>query len=136
MDKTNESLSEKYQKEMKSQQLASQQQKLLASINSIMVELGEVVLPLLSAFISIASVLLKISVITTKFVLMPFKVLYDLVDELWVKFGPGIDVLQTTGFYLQKILDLMDKYKEGVAVVSAGLIFYFMKFQGLGFGNI
>ena len=136
MDKTNESLSEKYQKEMKSQQLASQQQKLLASINSIMVELGEVVLPLLSAFISIASVLLKISVITTKFVLIPFKVLYDLVDELWVKFGPGIDVLQTTGFYLQKILDLMDKYKEGVAVVSAGLIFYFMKFQGLGFGNI
>ena len=136
MDKTNESLSEKYQKEMKSQQLASQQQKLLASINSIMVELGEVVLPLLSAFISIASVLLKISGIITKFILMPFKVLYDLVDELWVKFGPGIDVLQTTGFYLQKILDLMDEYKEGVALVSGTLLAFGFGFMKKGFGNI
>lgn len=136
INKTNESLSEKYQKELKSQQLANQQQKLLASINSIMTELGEVVLPFLNGLISVVGVLLKISTITTKFILYPFKVFYDLVDELWVKFGPGIDILQTTGFYLQKILDLMEEYKEAVAVVSAGLIIYFMKFQNLGFGNI
>ena len=136
IDKTNESLSEKYQKEMKSQQLANQQQKLLASINSIMVELGEVVLPFLSTFISIVSVLLKISVITTKFILMPFKYLYDLVDKLFIKFLPGIDILERIGYGLQLVIDKMEEFKGVVALAAAATLIYLMKFQSLGFGNI
>ena len=137
MDKTNESLSEKYQKEMKSQQLANQQQKLLASINSIMVELGEVVLPLLTAFISIASVLLKISVITTKFVLMPFRYLYDLVDGVFKKFLPGVDILQRIGYGLQFVIDKMEEFNGQVALASGVITLALMGLvKNLGFGNI
>ena len=137
MDKTNESLSEKYQKEMKSQQLANQQQKLLASINSIMVELGEVVLPLLTAFISIASVLLKISVITTKFVLMPFRYLYDLVDGFFKKFLPGVDILQRIGYGLQFVIDKMEEFNWQVALASGVITLALMGLvKNLGFGNI
>ena len=136
IDKTNESLSEKYQKEMKSQQLANQQQKLLASINSIMVELGEVVLPLLNAFISIAGVLLKISVITTKFILMPFRYLYDLVDKLFIKFLPGIDILQSIGYGLQFVIDKMEEFKGGVAAISVLILGIGYAAKGFGLGNI
>jgi uncharacterized tellurite resistance protein B-like protein len=136
IDKTNESLSEKYQKELKSQQLASQQQKLLASINSIMIELGEVVLPFLSGLISVVGVLLKISTITTKFILMPFKVLYDLVNDLWIKFEPGVDILQKMGYGLQFVIDKMEEFKVGIAIVSGIMTLLLMKFANLGFGNI
>jgi len=136
IDKTNESLSEKYQKELKSQQLASQQQKLLASINSIMVELGEVVLPFLSGLLSVVGVLLKISTITTKFILMPFKVLYDLVNDLWIKFEPGVDIFQKMGYGLQFVIDKMDEFKGRVALVSGALLLLGFKFMGKGFGNI
>jgi uncharacterized tellurite resistance protein B-like protein len=136
IDKTNESLSEKYQKELKSQQLASQQQKLLASINSIMIELGEVVLPFLSGLISVVGVLLKISTITTKFILMPFKVLYDLVNDLWIKFEPGVDILQEIGYGIQFIIDKMDQFKEIVALVSGALLALGFASKGFGIGNI
>ena len=138
MDKTNESLSEKYQKEMKSQQLASQQQKLLASINSIMVELGEVVLPLLSAFISIASVLLKISGIITKFILAPFKLLNDAIDLGLQKLKPYIDILDLIEKGFQKISnffnDDMGKWITGGVAALIIAIGYMRK--GFGFGNI
>ena len=138
MDKTNESLSEKYQKEMKSQQLASQQQKLLASINSIMVELGEVVLPLLSAFISIASVLLKISGIITKFILAPFKLLNDAIDLGLQKLKPYIDILDLIEKGFQKISnffnDDMGKWITGGVAALVLLAGYIWK--GFGIGNI
>ena len=136
IDKTNESLSEKYQKELKSQQLASQQQKLLASINSIMVELGEVVLPFLSGLLSVVGVLLKISTITTKFILMPFKYLYDLVNDLWIKFEPGVDIFQKMGYGLQFVIDKMDEFKGRVSLVSGALLLLGFGFMGKGFGNI
>ena len=47
IDKTNESLTEKYQKELRSQQIASQQEKIMNSINSIMMELADALLPIL-----------------------------------------------------------------------------------------
>jgi hypothetical protein len=136
MDKTNESLSEKYQKEMKSQQLANQQQKLLASINSIMVELGEVVLPLLSAFISIATVLLKISGIITKFVLYPLRLIYDETNKWLNSVKPGIDIFQEIGHWIQKVVDLMEEWKKttlGLAIGFYGLVYMF---RSIGIGNI
>jgi len=136
IDKTNESLSEKYQKELKSQQLASQQQKLLASINSIMIELGEVVLPFLSGLLSVVGVLLKISTITTKFILMPFKYLYDLVNDLWIKFEPGVDIFQKMGYGLQFVIDKMDEFKGRVSLVSGALLAVGFVSMGKGFGNI
>ena len=136
MDKTNESLSEKYQKEMKSQQLASQQQKLLASINSIMVELGEVVLPLLSAFISIASVLLKISGIITKFILAPFKFLYNEANQWLNSVKPGVDLFQEIGYKIQFIIDKMDQFKGRVAGASALILAIGYLAKGFGIGNI
>jgi len=136
MDKTNESLSEKYQKEMKSQQLANQQQKLLASINSIMVELGEVVLPLLSAFISIATVLLKISGIITKFILYPFKYLYDAANQWLNSVKPGVDLFQEIGYKIQFIIDKMDEFKGRVALVSGALLALGFASKGFGIGNI
>ena len=136
MDKTNESLSEKYQKEMKSQQLANQQQKLLASINSIMVELGEVVLPLLTAFISIASVLLKISGIITKFILYPLRLIYDEVNKWLNSVKPGIDIFQEIGYGLQFVIDKMDEFKGRVALVSGTLLALGYASKGFGIGNI
>jgi hypothetical protein len=136
MDKTNESLSEKYQKEMKSQQLANQQQKLLASINSIMVELGEVVLPFLSAFISIATVLLKISGIITKFILYPLKYLYDAANQWLNSVKPGIDIFQEIGYGLQFAIDKMDQFKEITAGVAALILGVGFVSKGFGFGNI
>jgi len=136
MDKTNESLSEKYQKEMKSQQLANQQQKLLASINSIMVELGEVVLPFLSAFISIATVLLKISGIITKFVLYPLRLIYDETNKWLNSVKPGIDIFQEIGHWIQKVVDLMEEWKKttlGLAIGFYGLVYMF---RSIGIGNI
>ena len=136
MDKTNESLSEKYQKEMKSQQLANQQQKLLASINSIMVELGEVVLPLLSAFISIATVLLKISGIITKFILYPLRLIYDEVNKWLNSVKPGIDIFQEIGYGLQFAIDKMDQFKEITAGVAAVILGVGFVSKGFGIGNI
>jgi len=136
IDKTNESLSEKYQKEMKSQQLANQQQKLLASINSIMVELGEVVLPFLSAFISIASVLLKVSGIITKFVLYPLRLIYDVTNEWLNSVKPGIDIFQEIGHWLQNVVDLMEEWKKVTAGISALILGIGFAAKGFGFGNI
>ena len=136
IDKTNESLSEKYQKELKSQQLASQQQKLLASINSIMVELGEVVLPFLSGLLSVVGVLLKISTITTKFILMPFKYLYDAANEWLNSIKPGVDLFQEIGYGIQFIIDKMDEFKGRVALVSALILGAGFAMKNLGFGNI
>ena len=136
IDKTNESLSEKYQKEIKSQQLANQQQKLLASINSIMVELGEVVLPFLSAFISIASVLLKVSGILTKFILYPLRLIYDVTNEWLNSVKPGIDIFQEIGRWLQNVVDLMEEWKKTTVALAIGFYGLVYMFRSYGIGNI
>jgi len=119
IDKTNESLSEKYQKELKS-----------------MVELGEVVLPFLSGLLSVVGVLLKISTITTKFILMPFKYLYDAANEWLNSIKPGVDLFQEIGYGIQFIIDKMDEFKGRVALVSALILGAGFAMKNLGFGNI
>ena len=103
MDKTKESLSDKYKKELLSQQLASQQEKITASINQIMVEISEILLPILNGFIPIVSILLKISGIMVTLVLAPFKEFYNLVSMIWDYFAPGVDLFKS-------IADQMDRF--------------------------
>ena len=93
INKTNESLSEKYQKELKSQQIASQQEKIMNSINSIMTELADALLPVINTLVPIIGLLLKISVILVKFILAPFRLLNDAIDLGLQKLKPYIDIL-------------------------------------------
>ena len=87
INKTNESLSEKYEKELKSQQLASQQEKIMNSINSIMVELADALLPVINTLVPILGVLFKISVVLIKFILSPFRLLNDAIDYFFKTFS-------------------------------------------------
>jgi hypothetical protein len=101
-----------------------------------MVELGEVVLPLLSAFISIATVLLKISGIITKFVLYPLRLIYDETNKLLNSVKPGIDIFQEIGHWIQKVVDLMEEWKKttlGLAIGFYGLVYMY---RSIGIGNI
>jgi hypothetical protein len=105
MDKTKESLSDKYKKELLSQQLASQQEKITASINQIMVELSEILLPILNGLMPIVSILLKISGIMVTLVLAPFKEFYNLVSKIWDYFAPGVDLFKL-------IADQLDRFSS------------------------
>ena len=105
MDKTKESLSDKYKKELLSQQLASQQEKITASINQIMVEISEILLPILNGLMPIVSILLKISGIMVTLVLAPFKEFYNLVSKIWNYFAPGVDLFKL-------IADQLDRFSS------------------------
>lgn len=105
MDKTKESLSDKYKKELLSQQLASQQEKITASINQIMVEISEILLPILNGLMPIVSILLKISGIMVTLVLAPFKEFYNLVSKIWDYFAPGVDLFKL-------IADQLDRFSS------------------------
>ena len=87
LDKTNESLTEKYQKELKSQQIASQQEKIMNSINSIMTELADALLPVINTLVPIIGLLLKVSVILVKLILAPFRLLNDAIDYFFKTFS-------------------------------------------------
>lgn len=94
MDKTKESLSEKYKKELLSQQLASQQEKIMMSIQSITTELAEAFLPIINTLVPIVGILFKMSMIITKLILAPFRLIVDLIDAGLKALKPYIDVLK------------------------------------------
>ena len=78
LDKTNESLEEKYKKEIRSRQIASQQTKILNDINQIVTQLAELFLPVVSAVMGILVGLIKISSVLITIVMSPVTALYDL----------------------------------------------------------
>lgn len=78
LDKTNETLEEKYKKEIRSRQIASQQQKIMNDINQIVTQLAELFLPVVSAVMGIVVGLIKISSILVTLVMSPVTALYDL----------------------------------------------------------
>ena len=78
LDKTNESLEEKYKKEIRSRQIASQQTKILNDINQIITQLAELFLPVVSAVMGILVGLIKISSVLITIVMSPVTALYDL----------------------------------------------------------
>ena len=102
MDKTKESLSDKYKKELLSQQLASQQEKLMGSINQIMTDISEILLPIVNGLIPIISILLKISSILVSLILAPFRELNNAVSFLLNKIAPGVDLFTMMGDALNR----------------------------------
>lgn len=103
MDKTKESLSEKYKKELLSQQLASQQEKIMMSIQSIMTELSEALLPVINTLVPIIGLLFKMSMIITKLILAPFRLIVDLIDAGLKALKPYIDVVKLIEDGLNKV---------------------------------
>jgi hypothetical protein len=78
LDKTNESLEEKYKKEIRSRQIASQQTKILNDINQIITQLAELFLPVVSIVMGILVGLIKVSSVLITIVMSPVTALYDL----------------------------------------------------------
>jgi hypothetical protein len=78
LDKTNESLEEKYKKEIRSRQIASQQTKILNDINQIITQLAELFLPVVSIVMGILVGLIKISSVLITIVMSPVTMMYDL----------------------------------------------------------
>jgi hypothetical protein len=115
MDKTKESLSEKYKKELLSQQLASQQEKIMQSIQSIMTEMAEAFLPVINTLLPVVAILFKISVIITKFILAPFRLLTDVIDEGLKALKPYVDVVKLIEDGLNKISSFFSTPPEGVS---------------------
>ena len=77
LDKTNESLEEKYKKEIRSRQIASQQTKILNDINQIITQLAELFLPVVSIVMGILVGLIKISSILITGIMTPITLIYD-----------------------------------------------------------
>jgi len=77
LDKTNETLEEKYQKEIRSRQIASQQQKIMNDINQIITKLAELFLPVISLVMGLLTVLIKISSILITGIMTPITLIYD-----------------------------------------------------------
>lgn len=77
LDKTNETLEEKYKKEIRSRQIASQQQKIMNDINQIISQLAELFLPVISLVMGLLTVLIKISSILITGIMTPITLIYD-----------------------------------------------------------
>jgi len=77
LDKTNESLEEKYKKEIRSRQIASQQTKILNDINQIITQLAELFLPVVSFAIGVLTILIKISSLLITGIMTPITLIYD-----------------------------------------------------------
>ena len=107
LDKTNESLSEKYQKELKSQQIASQQEKIMNSINSMMTELADALLPVINTLVPILGVLLKISVVLIKLILAPFRLLNDAIDHFFKTFSGAKQLFDDFGNMVNQFFSSM-----------------------------
>ena len=119
MDKTKESLSEKYKKELLSQQLASQQEKIMMSIQSITTELAETFLPIINTLVPIVGILFKMSMIITKFILAPFRLIVDLIDAGLKALKPYIDVLKLIEDGLNRMSSFFSTPPEGVGSWAA-----------------
>lgn len=129
MDKTKESLSEKYKKELLSQQLASQQEKIMMSIQSITTELAETFLPIINTLVPIVGILFKMSMIITKLILAPFRLIVDLIDAGLKALKPYIDVLKLIEDGFNKVSsifsdtpDEIENWGKKIGVALAGAV--------------
>ena len=135
MDKTKESLSEKYKKELLSQQLASQQEKIMMSIQSIMTELAEALLPVINTLVPIIGLLFKMSMIITKLIFAPFRLIVDVIDLILKKLKPLTDIVSEIGNEISKVLtqlfsgipDEMGEWgkKIGMALAGAFVLWFY-----------
>ena len=104
LDKTNESLEEKYKKEIRSRQIASQQTKILNDINQIITKLAELFLPVISFAIGFLTILIKISSLLITGIMSPITYLYD-----------GFRYITTEVFDLNKFLSETSNTMSGIS---------------------
>lgn len=116
LDKTNETVTEKYQKELKAQQLASAQKKMMNDIQQIVVEISEALLPVVKLFFAILVPILKIGAAIVSFILTPIRWMNDSIDYFLNKTGGIAKSISSAYEEFQKIYDsisnCVDKFKE------------------------
>jgi hypothetical protein len=130
LNTTNETLEEKYKREIQSRQIASQQQKIMNDIQQIMVELSEILLPIVKLFVGILVPVIKIGAALVKFILTPIRLINDSLEG-WYKnseiFRNGINSI-ASGF--QSLVNSMDteigKWVGGI-IGSIVIIGYIIK---------
>lgn len=111
LDKTNESLEEKYKKEIRSRQVASQQTKILNDINQIITQLAELFLPVVSIVMGILVGLIKISSLIITGIMSPITYLYD-----------GFRYITTEVFDLNKFLSETSNTISGISEKIGGWV--------------
>ena len=125
LDKTNESVTEKYQKELKAQQLANVQKKLMSDIQQIMVEISESLLPIVKLFFGILIPIMKVGAAIVSFILTPIRWMNDGFDYFLNKFGGASKILSPVYEWFQKMYDIATKFfdttDEGFIVLKTGI---------------
>ncbi len=105
IEKTNETLTEKYQKELKSQQLANVQKKLMNDIQQIMVEISEALLPIVKLLFGILVPVLKVGASIVSFILTPIRWMNDGIDYFLNQIGGASKILSPMYEGFQKLYD-------------------------------
>jgi hypothetical protein len=130
LNATNETLEEKYKREIQSRQIASQQQKIMNDIQQIMVELSEILLPIVKLFVGILVPVIKIGAALVKLILTPIRLINDSLEG-WYKnseiFRNGINSI-ASGF--QTAVNWVDTFEgkiTGTIVAIIALGFFIKK---------
>ena len=123
LDKTNESLEEKYKKEIRSRQIASQQTKILNDINQIITQLAELFLPVVSFAIGFLTILIKISSLLITGIMTPITLIYDAFRYITTEVFDLNKFLSETSGTLMGMLPKWNLLWKGVtaAIVTIGV---------------
>ena len=128
LDKTNETVTEKYQKELKAQQLASAQKKMMNDIQQIVVEISEALLPAIKLLFAFLVPILKIGAAIVSFILTPIRWMNDSIDYFLNKLGGASEIVSPVAKGFQKIYDsisnCVDKFSKFLGITeewSAGI---------------
>ena len=125
IEKTNETLTEKYEKELKSQQLANVQKKLMNDIQQIMVEISEALLPIVKLLFGILVPVLKVGAAIVSFILTPIRWMNDGIDYFLNKFKGADSFLSPMYEGFQKLYGIVSEFfnttNEGLIGLKTGL---------------
>ena len=128
LDKTNETVTEKYQKELKAQQLASAQKKMMNDIQQIVVEISEALLPAIKLLFAFLVPILKIGAAIVSFILTPIRWMNDGLDYFLNKVGGASTLVSPIAEGFQKTYDIIsncvDKFSKFLGITeewSAGI---------------
>ena len=101
------------------------------SINSIMTELADALLPVINTLVPIIGLLLKVSVILVKLILAPFRLLNDAIDYFFKTFSGAKQSFDEFGNAISKFFsDILNPeslggkitlFVAGLATIAAGI---------------
>lgn len=121
LEKTNETLEEKYKREIQSRQIANQQQKIMNDIQQIIVEVSEVLLPVVKSFMAILVPIVKIGAGIVKFILTPIRLINDSLEE-WYKNSEGVRTTFNKIFaVMQDMSNWMDTFEGKIIGTIIGV---------------